>query len=379
METVRASKSPTTVLTANGEVLTKEEGNSVRQRIGFVRDSNATWRYTSHGTSSINNKWEYEWGSTRKHRARALLPHLSWILSSASTNPAEIYDHSWVALWLSADPLQGMNPNSLLRTRITRISPKRSSSLNTKIYVPNPCPSTNWSQRRPTIQRKARDTAPESDLDDEQLRALLASPLYLQEREASAERSQVHHSERENLMSSSSQDPISTGKPVALFSAKIGWIKKRFPIEWIFPQDINRFLGSNESFFRFSDATKARSELMKQECEVVSLNTCISKFQQQSCAQRLELEDAHLRTCRISRASTTTRRIGHERENTSRYSDWKYSRNGRIEESSGITSWRILCTTIERKVMIWFRSSLHRYKSCKRGWIARVIQENFKR
>ena len=43
--------------------------------------------------------------------------------------------------------------------------------------------------------------SPESDLDDEQLRALLASPPHLQEREASAERSQVDHSERENLMS----------------------------------------------------------------------------------------------------------------------------------------------------------------------------------
>ena len=63
-------------------------------------------------------------------------------------------------------------------------------------------------------------THPESDLDDEQLHALLASPLYLQEREASTERSQVYHPERENLMSSSSQDRISTGKPVALFSSK---------------------------------------------------------------------------------------------------------------------------------------------------------------
>ena len=61
---------------------------------------------------------------------------------------------------------------------------------------------------------------PESDSDDDQLRPLLASPLYLQEREASAERSQVYHSERENLMSSSSQDPISTRKPVALFSSQ---------------------------------------------------------------------------------------------------------------------------------------------------------------
>ena len=65
-------------------------------------------------------------------------------------------------------------------------------------------------------------TLPESDSDDEQLRALLASPLYLQERGASAERSQVYHTERENLMSSSSQDPTTggTGKPVAVFSSQ---------------------------------------------------------------------------------------------------------------------------------------------------------------
>ena len=43
-------------------------------------------------------------------------------------------------------------------------------------------------------------TLQETDLDDEQLRALLASPLFLQKREASAERSQVYHSERESLM-----------------------------------------------------------------------------------------------------------------------------------------------------------------------------------
>ena len=61
----------------------------------------------------------------------------------------------------------------------------------------------------------------DSDLDDDQVRALLASPLYLQEREVNAERSQVYNSARENLTSSSSQDPISTGRPGALlFSSK---------------------------------------------------------------------------------------------------------------------------------------------------------------
>ena len=69
------------------------------------------------------------------------------------------------------------------------------------------------------IQRKSIATLPESDLD-EPLRALMASPLYLQERGASAERSQENHSERENLMSSSSRDPTSTGKLVAVFSSQ---------------------------------------------------------------------------------------------------------------------------------------------------------------
>ena len=38
---------------------------------------------------------------------------------------------------------------------------------------------------------------------------------------------------------------------------------------------------------------QARSELMKQECKVESLNTCVSELQQQTYAQRLELENAH--------------------------------------------------------------------------------------
>ena len=82
---------------------------------------------------------------------------------------------------------------------------------------------------------------PDSGLDDEQIRALLASPLYLQEREASADRSQLYHSARENLMSSSSQDPIRTVRPVALFSSKS---KKRLPIEKIFFETSTGFWGA---------------------------------------------------------------------------------------------------------------------------------------
>ena len=152
--------------------------------------------------------------------------------------------------------------------------------------------------------------SPESDLDDKQLRALLASPLYLQEREASAERSQVFYSERENLMSSSSQDPISTGKPVASISSQNRLNPETFSDREDFSLRYQQFfLGSNEPFIRFSNPAnvvkslrdggrdhflaEARSELMKQEYKVESLDTCMSELQQQTYAQRLELEDAH--------------------------------------------------------------------------------------
>ena len=61
---------------------------------------------------------------------------------------------------------------------------------------------------------------PESDLDHEQIRNMLASPLYLQEREASADRPRVHHSFRENSVSSSSHFRTSAGRPAAVFSHK---------------------------------------------------------------------------------------------------------------------------------------------------------------
>ena len=56
-------------------------------------------------------------------------------------------------------------------------------------------------------------SAPESDLDDEQIRHMLASPLYLLEREASADRSRVYHSFTENSVISSSHFRESTGRP----------------------------------------------------------------------------------------------------------------------------------------------------------------------
>ena len=127
----------------------------------------------------------------------------------------------------------------------------------------NPCLSTSRSRRHPMTQRKASRHRPlDSDLDDEQILALLASPLYLQEREASAERSQVYHSERENLMSSSSQDPTSTGKPVALFSSQNRLNQDTVSDRDVFSLRHQQVFGSTEPFIRFSNpANVAKSHL----------------------------------------------------------------------------------------------------------------------
>ena len=110
-------------------------------------------------------------------------------------------------------------------------------------------------------------------------------------------------------MSSSSQDPISTGKLVASFSSQNRLNQETFSEREDFSLRHQQVLGSNEPFFRFSNLAnvakslldgnrdhllaEAKSELMKQEYEVEALNTCNSELQQQTYAQRLELEDAH--------------------------------------------------------------------------------------
>ena len=127
--------------------------------------------------------------------------------------------------------------------------------------------------------------------------------------QANAERSQVYHSARKNLMSSSSQDPISTERPVALFSSNNRLSQETFSDREDVPLRHPKVLASNEPFFRFSNPVnsskslldgnrdhilaEAKSKLMKQESKVDSLDTCIRELQRQAHSQRLELDDAH--------------------------------------------------------------------------------------
>ena len=61
---------------------------------------------------------------------------------------------------------------------------------------------------------------------------------------------------------------------------------------------------------------EVRSEIMKQECKVVSLNTCTRELQRQAHSQRLELDEANCGNEESRRARPIRRRIGSEREST---------------------------------------------------------------
>ena len=120
------------------------------------------------------------------------------------------------------------------------------------------------------------------------------------------ERSQIYHSERECLLSRSSQSLhfIGTGKPVAWLSHHKRLGHDEFS-EREQPADV---LSANESVFRDANPAnvaksllegnrdhllaQARAELMKQH-KVEPLNNCTGDLQQEACAQRLDLENTH--------------------------------------------------------------------------------------
>ena len=132
----------------------------------------------------------------------------------------------------------------------------------------------------------------------------------VQKREANAQRTRAYHSERESLMTSFSRDLEVSGKPDAVFSCHNESSQNTSSKRDRSNEPENRFESGVHSVFRFAadpanvgtsllDGNKdhllyqARSEIMKQEHQVESLNSCINELQQEPCAERLELEDAH--------------------------------------------------------------------------------------
>ena len=96
--------------------------------------------------------------------------------------------------------------------------------------------------------------------------------------------------------------------------------------------------------------------LIKQGLNLWSRNTKWDLFKavSMSFSNKLMLKDWNYRTPITDfwiskRTISTRRRIVYEGKSASRYSDTKYTRDGRNEESSRTTSRRILCSKIERK------------------------------
>ena len=213
---------------------------------------------------------------------------------AASFNLVPIYDVPWVGLCPSAKQKKLVEYQDLAEHEDLRVK---------HLFFHRPSTASTYDSAKSTVT-----PSPDSHLDDEQIRALLDSPLYLQEREANAERTQVYHSARENLMSSSSQIPIA-GRPVALFSSKNRSNQDTFSDREDLSLQHQQVFGNSEPLFRFSNPVnsakslldgnrdhvlaEAKSELMKQECKVDSLNTCIRDLQRQAHSQRLEFDDAH--------------------------------------------------------------------------------------
>ena len=114
----------------------------------------------------------------------------------------------------------------------------------------------------------------------------------MQKRGASAQRTQADHSRRESKKSNPSQEPRASGKPDAVFSSRSDEPGNQFEssmFKFADPSTLGRSLlgGNNDHLL-----SQARSELMRQEHQGGSLNSCINELQQQAYAQGLELQDA---------------------------------------------------------------------------------------
>ena len=164
---------------------------------------------------------------------------------------------------------------------------------------------------------ESAESIADSDLEDGELRKMLASPLYvhgrgenygsshkptasgkseakiMQKRGASAQRTQADHSRRESLKSNSSQEPRASGKPDAVFSSRSDEPGNPFEsslFKYADPSKLGRSLLEGNKDHLLS---QARSELMRQGHQGGSLNSCINELQQQAYAQGLELQDDH--------------------------------------------------------------------------------------
>ena len=137
-----------------------------------------------------------------------------------------------------------------------------------------PLTTVVWLSYSQSLIHSAYDSAesiampPDSELEDEQLRKMLASPLYTEvsgkrdtesAQKRRAQRTQANHSRRESLMSNSSRDLEISGKPDAVFSCHSESGPNTFSERNRNNESGNRFESSVRSVFRIAEANAAKS------------------------------------------------------------------------------------------------------------------------
>ena len=170
----------------------------------------------------------------RFHLAPALLPilrhdlpQLSRLFILARSIPAPIHNKRVSAIWVDVQPTTSYEPKGSCRKRWSMchaiILPQTEYNIDLRFCCEH------------------GDTPPESDLDDEQIRALLASPLYFQEREVSADRSRVLSLCKRKLGVKFVSSSEEYGRnPLRCFQAEGNRVKKHFPTKKNVPQNINK-------------------------------------------------------------------------------------------------------------------------------------------
>ena len=144
---------------------------------------------------------------------------------------------------------------------------------------------------------------------------------------------------------------------------------------------IQQVFGSNEPVIRFSNPanvaksllagnrdhllTQARSELMKQEHKVESLNTCINEFQQQTYARPLELEDAHHGFVESRREQVRLQEERSMKEKALR--DPQIRSMHEMGEMKRAQELRVDEFSVQKLRECQYKGSLHKCKNCKRG------------
>ena len=141
------------------------------------------------------------------------------------------------------------------------------------------------------------------------------------------------------MTSSSSQEQRASGKLAAMFSSGSedpGNQLKSSVFKNADPSNLGRSLVEGNKHHLFS---QTRSDPMKQEHQVGSLNSCISEFQQLACAQRLELQDAQHGSRRERARLQEELSMKKMKKKLLRFTQIrKSSQNGRNQESSRTTS-----------------------------------------